>query len=77
MKCEADPRRRPIFCVILENIVNLGQKVRNRRLVRSDDLFIFLEITVFLGQKVHYSERFQKMICDFFRDRCIFRTKSE
>ena len=27
------------FGVILENIVNLGQKVRNWRLVRSDDLF--------------------------------------
>ena len=41
MKSEADPRRRPIFCVILENIVNLGRKVKNRRLVRSDDLFFF------------------------------------
>ena len=29
MKSEADPRRRPIFFVILENIVNLGRKVRN------------------------------------------------
>ena len=27
------------FCVILENIVNLGRKVRNRRLVTSDELF--------------------------------------
>ena len=41
------------FCVILENIVNLRRKVRNRRLVRSDDLYFFLEITVFLGKKVH------------------------
>ena len=29
------------FGVILENIVNLGRKVRNRRLVRSDNLFFF------------------------------------
>ena len=28
MKSEADPRRRPVFCVILKNIVNLEQKVR-------------------------------------------------
>ena len=43
------------FGIILENIVNLGRKVRNWRLVRSDDLF-FLEITAFLRQKVHYPE---------------------
>ena len=79
MKFEADPKRRPIFCVILENSENLGRKVRNRRLVWSDDLFffrdynisskkstllgtisnndisfIFLEVTGFLGQKLHY-----------------------
>ena len=36
---EIDPRRRPIFCVNLENIVNLGRKVKNRRLVTRNDLF--------------------------------------
>ena len=39
------------FGVILENIVNLGRKVRNWRLVRSDDLFV-LEITLNLGRKL-------------------------
>ena len=61
MKFEADPKRRPIFCVILENSKNLGRKVRNRRLVWSDDLF-FLEIITFRARKVHYSEQFQTMI---------------
>ena len=60
MKFDPDPRRRPVFCVFLENTVNLGRKVRNRRLVRSDDLF-FSEITLFLGEKVHYLERFEVM----------------
>ena len=64
MKSEADSRRRPIFLVLfLENIVNLRQKVRNRRLVRIDDLF-FRDIA-FLEQKVHYPERFQAMTCFF------------
>ena len=39
MKSEADPRQRLIFCVILENIMNLGRKVRNQKLVGIDDLF--------------------------------------
>ena len=65
-----------LFCFILENIVNLGRKVRNRRQVRRDDSFFFLEITVFLGEKVHYSERFEVRTRVLFRDHCIFRTKS-
>ena len=30
MKFEADPRRRPISGLILENTVNLGRKIKNR-----------------------------------------------
>ena len=74
MKCEADPRQRPIFCVILENIVNLRQKVRNRRPVRSNDLFFFRDHSI-QEQKVHYSERFQVMTF-FFKDHWILWKKS-
>ena len=39
------------FRVILKNTVNLGRKVRNRRLILSDDLF-FKEISKNLGRNL-------------------------
>ena len=65
------------LCVILENIVNLGQKVRNRRLVRSEDLSFFfrnhwiLETKSALLGTISSDDSFF-----FFRDHCSLRKKS-
>ena len=45
----------------------------NLRPIRDED---FLGIIAFLGQKVHYSTMISSDDCFFYRDHCIFRTKS-
>ena len=63
------------FCVILENVVNLGRKVRNRRLVTSDDLF-FRDHCILRTKNALPREQFQAMTYFFVKDHRILRMKN-
>ena len=69
IKSEANPKdENPYFCVILDNTVNLGQKVRNRRVLFFRDHCILRTKSALPGTIL--SDGF------FFRDQCILSTKS-